>query len=263
MTLATMMAQSPFVPNEFRGQKEHVFLAMAVGADLGLSPFQSLQNIAIINGRTCIWGDTLLAVVKNYSDFEDIQERITHHVATCTVKRKHQSPHTVTFSEEDAKRAGLWGRNVWAKYPKRMLQMRARAFALRDVFPDALRGLQVREEVEDHADIPDQPIEIQSVESPSIDTTPALSPANETSRQLQQLIQQHAIDQTIIHRWLQKAGVKELSELNSEQTQHCIHWINQHYAHTTPSSDRAKELVHQLNASETIEKPTLNDEITF
>jgi hypothetical protein len=35
------------------------------------------------------------------------------------------------------------------QYPKRMRQMRARAFALRDVFPDVLRGLPVAEEVMD------------------------------------------------------------------------------------------------------------------
>ena len=34
-------------------------------------------------------------------------------------------------------------------YSSRMLQMRARAFALRDAFADALRGIQCREEMQD------------------------------------------------------------------------------------------------------------------
>jgi hypothetical protein len=51
---------------------------------------------------------------------------------------------------EDAKRAGLAGKQgPWQQYPKRMLQMRARAFALRDVFPDVLRGVYVAEEAAD------------------------------------------------------------------------------------------------------------------
>jgi hypothetical protein len=43
----------------------------------------------------------------------------------------------------------LADKQTYKSYPKRMLQMRARAFALRDMFPDVLKGLQVREEVED------------------------------------------------------------------------------------------------------------------
>ena len=37
----------------------------------------------------------------------------------------------------------------WTQHPKRMRQMRARAFALRDVFPDVLCGMPVAEELQD------------------------------------------------------------------------------------------------------------------
>ena len=37
----------------------------------------------------------------------------------------------------------------WQQYPYRMLQMRARSWGLRDGFADALKGMQVREEIED------------------------------------------------------------------------------------------------------------------
>lgn len=51
---------------------------------------------------------------------------------------------------EDARKAGLAGKQgPWTSYPKRMRQMRARAFALRDVFPDVLRGMPVAEELMD------------------------------------------------------------------------------------------------------------------
>ena len=60
-------------------------------------------------------------------------------------------PTTRTFSQEDAKRANLWGKaGPWTAYPKRMLQMRARSFALRDSFPDALKGVGISEEVRDY-----------------------------------------------------------------------------------------------------------------
>ena len=55
-----------------------------------------------------------------------------------------------TFSEQDAKVAGLWGKSgPWKQYPKRMLQMRARGFNLRDNFADILGGLITAEEARD------------------------------------------------------------------------------------------------------------------
>ena len=59
-----------------------------------------------------------------------------------------------TFSQNDAEIAGLWSKaGPWKQYPKRMLQMRARAFCLRDLFPDVLKGLAVAEEVVDYVEI--------------------------------------------------------------------------------------------------------------
>ena len=60
----------------------------------------------------------------------------------------------MTFTVGDAIRAGLWKKaGPWTMYPKRMLQMRARSFALRDAFPDVLRGLVATEEVEDYQEV--------------------------------------------------------------------------------------------------------------
>ena len=59
---------------------------------------------------------------------------------------------TRTFSEEDARRAKLLGKSgPWSQYPERMMQLRARGFALRDAFADVLSGLISGEEAEDIA----------------------------------------------------------------------------------------------------------------
>ena len=72
-------------------------------------------------------------------------------MAVCVARRKGRAPVTVRFSVEDAKRAGLWGKQgPWQAYPKRMLQMRARGFALRDAYPDVLKGLISVEEAQDY-----------------------------------------------------------------------------------------------------------------
>jgi hypothetical protein len=126
-----------------------------MGAEIGLPPMQALKNIAVINGRPTIWGDALLAIAYSKGLIEDINETINTQnnetIATCTIKRRgNTTPTTRSFSSVDARRAGLWGKSgPWTQYPNRMLQMRARGFALRDSVPDALGGFTLAEEAQD------------------------------------------------------------------------------------------------------------------
>ncbi|RJQ09404.1 MAG: hypothetical protein C4558_06290, partial [Dehalococcoidia bacterium] len=161
--LAKIMAGSDLVPKDFREKPGNVLVAVQMGAEVGLAPMQAIQNIAIINGRPAVWGDACLALVKASGLLVMIDESDDGSAATCVVQRRGE-PNTVSrsFSMEDAKTAGLLSKDgPWRTYPRRMRQMRARAWALRDVFPDVLRGLAVREEVED------------------IDVTPAVAPVSE------------------------------------------------------------------------------------
>jgi hypothetical protein len=127
---------------------------------------QSLQCIAVINGRPTIWGDAALALVQSSPVCEFISEAVEgdgdQMVATCVAKRRgYPTPSAVKFSVADAKRAGLWGKSgPWTQYPKRMLQLRARGFALRDAFPDVLKGLVTAEEAQDYptAVVPHEPV---------------------------------------------------------------------------------------------------------
>jgi len=158
MELAKMIAESSIVPKDFKSKPGDVLVAIQMGAEVGLQPLQSIQSIAVINGRPTIWGDAALALVMKHPDFENIIESISedlqkNHRASCTILRKGHEPYTTEFTVEDAKKAGLWSKDIWQKYPKRMLQMRARGFALRDKFPDALKGLSIREEVLDYEEI--------------------------------------------------------------------------------------------------------------
>lgn len=147
--IADILAKSDFVPKDFQNKSGNILVALQWGAEIGLQPLQALQNIAIINGRPAIWGDAMLALVRQSGLLVAIDEKQTDIMATCTVQRKGEEPYTTTFTMEDAKRAGLANRNTWSAYPKRMMQMRARAYALRDVFPDVLKGMAIAEEEKD------------------------------------------------------------------------------------------------------------------
>jgi hypothetical protein len=151
-----MVAKSEFAPKDFKGKPESCLLAIQHGSEVGLSPMQSLQSIAVINGRPTIWGDAALALVQASPVCEYVREYIEGEgdalVAVCEAKRRgYPAPTTVRFSVADAKRAGLWGKSgPWQQYSTRMLTLRARGFALRNAFADALRGLITAEEAQDY-----------------------------------------------------------------------------------------------------------------
>jgi len=150
LTFADYLADSDLVPKDFKGKPANCLIAMQWGAELGLKPLQALQNLAIINGRPALWGDAVIALVRSSPLCEYITEADDGHTAVCRVKRRGEAEEVRTFSMDDAKVAGLLGKaGPWTQYPKRMRQMRARAFALRDVFADVLRGMPIAEEIMD------------------------------------------------------------------------------------------------------------------
>jgi hypothetical protein len=150
LTFSNYLADSDMVPKDFKGKPGNCLIAIQWGFEIGLKPLQAMQNIAVINGRPSLWGDALMALARSSPVCEYIIESQTDTMATCRVKRRGEPEQERTFSMLDAKAAGLAGKQgPWAQYPKRMMQMRARAFAIRDVFPDVLKGLSCAEEVMD------------------------------------------------------------------------------------------------------------------
>ena len=153
LKVADIIAKSSFCPKAFVGKPGDVLVCMQMGKEVGLKPLQALQNIAVINGRPSIWGDAMLAVCRQASNFDYVDETldIDTMIATCRAKR-HGEPEVVrTFSQKQAETAKLWGKEgPWRNYPERMLQMRARGFCLRDTFADVLRGIISTEEARDY-----------------------------------------------------------------------------------------------------------------
>jgi hypothetical protein len=160
MEFSRLIAASELCPKDYRAKPANVLIAVQMAKELGISPMQGLQNISVINGRPTMWGDLLIGLVQASGKLEAIEERDPQEAfkvseGRCAVKRVGVADPVVrTFTMEMATKAGLVQRSgadgPWSKYPGRMLQMRARSWALRDAFADVLKGLQSREEVEDY-----------------------------------------------------------------------------------------------------------------
>ena len=172
MDFAKVIAQSPMVPDAYRNQPANVLVAVQWGYELGLAPMQALQNISVINGKPSIWGDSMLALVKAHPAFRGIKEYMDGEVAVCIVKRALPDGEIEetkkTFSMSEAKHAKLTGKaGAWQNYPNRMLQLRARGFALRDSFPDAIKGLITVEEARDY-DAAEKRPSVKAVQAPAV-----------------------------------------------------------------------------------------------
>ena len=152
---AEKAARSGMVPLAYKGVPDAIMIAVMLGAELGLAPMQSLQNIAVISGKPSIYGDAMIALVRASGKARSIREWSEGEgeamVCCCEATRKDDpNPVLSRFGVADARKAGLWGKaGPWQQYPARMLKMRARGFALRDAFADVLHGVISAEEAGD------------------------------------------------------------------------------------------------------------------
>lgn len=246
---AEIMAKSTIVPKDYQNKSGNILVAIQMGAELGLKPIQSLQNIAVINGRPSVFGDSLLALVQTSSVFEDIEETFDEktYTAYCCVKRKGHSKYTMSFSKEDAEKASLWGKSgPWTAYPKRMLQMRARGFALRDKFADVLGGLITAEEardipsddtsnnmkvVQDNAYKEEDSIAVESrldsfIEQENVsNVVNSLEVKTDKVAELQELLAISNIPDTTIEKWCSAYNISTLEELPEDKLVACIEHI--------------------------------------
>jgi hypothetical protein len=177
MEFAQILIESGLAPQHFDTPAKLV-VAFQYGAELGLPAMSAARSIAVIRGRPCVWGDALpglmysTGMVRHFREYfiskdtpADVLDRLrpfanlTGHAddvgAVCEIGRTNNrdDDQITVFTVRDAKRAKLWGKpGPWTDYPRRMLQMRARGWRIRDSFPDVLCGLAVAEEVQDYVD---------------------------------------------------------------------------------------------------------------
>lgn len=223
MRLAEMLSNSNMVPNDYIGKPGDILAAMMMGHELGLTAMRSVQNIAVINGRPTMWGDALLALVQASPVYGGLTETFDEDTMTaaCVAWRKGDSEnkHTATFSKADAEKAGLWtkAKTPWITYPKRMLQMRARSFALRNTFADALSGLIAREEAEDI------PVEERDITPDQTEQQALPSPGREPL--LNDINQQLSRTGLSMDQLMAKGGVSSIDDVEDARLLKMLNWL--------------------------------------
>ena len=145
MQLSTKLANSKIVPTCYQGKPDEVFAALQYAKDLSVGPMVLLSNSFPVNNKLGFYTEFLhglAARLKSYGGFEIIE---------LTVARAKIRMHRIAggklvsnvyeFSADDAYDAGLANKDMYKKWPKRMYMSRCLGFALRDMFPEATKGM--------------------------------------------------------------------------------------------------------------------------
>jgi len=151
MAIGEVFAKSGMFP-EVKDQAQAAVKILA-GRELGLSPFESMKNIYLVNGKLALQSNALASLLKSNPKYNYNVDVLTNEECKITfieIKNGEEKEIGVSdFTFKDAARAGLANKDVWKNYPKNMLFARALANGVRFYCPDAACGWHIQEEYED------------------------------------------------------------------------------------------------------------------
>jgi hypothetical protein len=149
-SLAHAIANTDFVPSGMRGNEAAIAAAILYGDEVGLGPMQSLAKVSVIDGRPTLAAESQRALIlaAGHSVWFDPEPTVTRATAV-GVRADNGVKQSITWTLDDAKRAGIDGRRNWRTYPRAMLVARASAELARAIFADVIGGLAAIEEIED------------------------------------------------------------------------------------------------------------------
>lgn len=150
LRLAEHLAKSGLMPRALSSPPA-IVTAVIMGRELGLSAMQSVRSIHVIEGKPALSSALIVALVKKRPDvclyFRLVQS--TDKIATYETQRVGDPEATrLSFSWEEAARAGVIGKDNWKKYPAAMLRARCETALARAVYPDLVMGLYDPDELE-------------------------------------------------------------------------------------------------------------------
>ncbi|WP_051179737.1 hypothetical protein [Nocardia concava] len=157
--LAEKLCRTPLVGTVYRGKPADAAVAILYGAEIGLNPIQSLQQIFTVHGTPSIYARTMVALLKRRGyRFQTIES--TETVATVTGTAPSGDIETCTWTIDRATKAGyvpridpktgkyalnsngkLDGNMKYLTDPANMLYAKAAAEVCRRLAPDVLLGI--------------------------------------------------------------------------------------------------------------------------
>lgn len=129
------------------GQEAKIFMVLLAARELGISPMLALNGgIWNIQGKIEISARLMNGLIRRAGhSIKIVKSTDTECVLLGT--RTDGDSFECSFTQEDATKAGLWGSNVWKKYPGDMLYNRCMSRLARRLFPDVIGNSYVEGEI--------------------------------------------------------------------------------------------------------------------
>jgi len=210
--------------------KEQALALMLVAQAEGLHPATAARDYHIIQGRPALKADAMLARYLASGGKVEWHEHNDTKVAA-TFSHPAGGSLKIEWDMERAKKAGLGGKDMWAKYPRQMLRARVISEGIRATNPAVATGIYTPEEVQDMApekrgrkekDMgPVVPLEDTTTEDDRLKVTPEQIEAIHTA------LSESGVE---LAAFLAKAEIGDLKELASEDAPKGILWIRKQKA---------------------------------
>ena len=138
---------------------------MQAGAELGLPPLYSLQHVFITSqGKLTIDAAIMATLIKRSGTYDyQILEHTDQQCSIQMLQNGQKLGQPVVFTLDDAKRAGLTGKDPWQKYPKNLLFARAISNAARWYCPHLIGSAYTPEEMASAGGV-----EVRVIEEPTL-----------------------------------------------------------------------------------------------
>lgn len=162
--MSRILAKSGLLPQELDTPAK-VFLVLQQGRELGLQPMQAINGIYVVKNRTGLTANLMASLIRQSKNVDFEVTKWTEEECVMEFSRGKKKYHPVSYTMEDAKRAGLLSvnprtgkmREGWAKYPKEMLKARCLAKGARLYCADIIQGMYTVDELEDITDEEPEP----------------------------------------------------------------------------------------------------------
>jgi hypothetical protein len=143
------------VKSQLFGMKtvEQATALMLIAQAEGYHPALAARDYHIIQGRPTLKAETMMARFQQQGGKVD-WKTLSDEEVTATFSHPSGGSATITWTFEQARKAGLTGKDNWKNYPRAMLRARVVSEGIRTVFPGVVLGVYTPEEVQD---IPTQP----------------------------------------------------------------------------------------------------------
>ena len=180
--VAEFLAGSDIVPDAFRKRPANVWLALDMGAHMGLKPFQTFRAVHVIKGTPTFSAEAMRGMAMAAGHTVTVTSTPTE--ATVSIKRADGlGEGTTTFTLDQAKQAGYLGKGGnWASDPESMLVARATSRCAKRVIPDLLMGLTMTEEMDDVVAVEGSPVEALQATTEAVAAIEAPEPAKKASK---------------------------------------------------------------------------------